>query len=98
MGSAAGAGPPPGAAASADDAPRGAGAGNGEQDVNICVIGSGYVGLVTGACFAEFGVQVRCADNDPEKVARLQQGEVPIYEPGLDEIVERNLRQSYNFV
>jgi len=61
--------------------------------VNICVIGSGYVGLVTGACFAEFGVQVRCADNDPEKVARLQQGEVPIYEPGLDEIVERNLRQ-----
>jgi UDPglucose 6-dehydrogenase len=61
--------------------------------VNICVIGSGYVGLVTGACFAEFGVQVRCADNDHEKVARLQQGEVPIYEPGLDEIVERNLRQ-----
>jgi UDPglucose 6-dehydrogenase len=61
--------------------------------VNICVIGSGYVGLVTGACFAEFGVQVRCADNDAEKVARLQQGEVPIYEPGLDEIVERNLRQ-----
>ena len=61
--------------------------------MNICVIGSGYVGLVTGACFAEFGVQVRCADNDAEKVARLQQGEVPIYEPGLDEIVERNLRQ-----
>jgi UDPglucose 6-dehydrogenase len=61
--------------------------------VNICVIGSGYVGLVTGACFAEFGVQVRCADSDAEKVARLQQGEVPIYEPGLDEIVERNLRQ-----
>jgi UDPglucose 6-dehydrogenase len=61
--------------------------------VNVCVIGSGYVGLVTGACFAEFGVQVRCADNDAEKVARLQQGEVPIYEPGLDEIVERNLRQ-----
>jgi UDPglucose 6-dehydrogenase len=61
--------------------------------VNICVIGTGYVGLVTGACFAEFGVQVRCTDNDAEKVARLQQGEVPIYEPGLDEIVERNLRQ-----
>ena len=61
--------------------------------MNICVIGTGYVGLVTGACFAEFGVQVRCADNDAEKVARLQQGEVPIYEPGLDEIVERNLRQ-----
>jgi UDPglucose 6-dehydrogenase len=61
--------------------------------VNICVIGTGYVGLVTGACFAEFGVQVRCADTDAEKVARLQRGEVPIYEPGLDEIVERNIRQ-----
>ena len=61
--------------------------------MNICVIGTGYVGLVTGACFAEFGVQVRCADTDAEKVARLQRGEVPIYEPGLDEIVERNLRQ-----
>jgi UDPglucose 6-dehydrogenase len=61
--------------------------------VNICVIGTGYVGLVTGACFAEFGVQVRCADTDGEKIARLQRGEVPIYEPGLDEIVERNLRQ-----
>jgi UDPglucose 6-dehydrogenase len=61
--------------------------------VNICVIGTGYVGLVTGACFAEFGVQVRCADNDAEKVARLQRGEVPIYEPGLDELVARNLRQ-----
>jgi UDPglucose 6-dehydrogenase len=61
--------------------------------VNICVIGTGYVGLVTGACFAEFGVQVRCADNDAAKVARLQQGQVPIYEPGLDEIVERNIRQ-----
>ena len=42
--------------------------------MNICVIGTGYVGLVTGACFAEFGVQVRCADNDAEKVARLQRG------------------------
>jgi UDPglucose 6-dehydrogenase len=61
--------------------------------VNICVIGAGYVGLVTGACFAEFGVQVICADVDAEKVARLQRGEVPIYEPGLEDLVARNLRE-----
>jgi UDPglucose 6-dehydrogenase len=61
--------------------------------VNICVIGTGYVGLVTGACFAEFGVQVVCADTDAEKVATLQQGNMPIYEPGLEEIVARNVRE-----
>jgi UDPglucose 6-dehydrogenase len=60
--------------------------------VNICVIGTGYVGLVTGACFAEFGVQVICVDNDREKVAALERGEVPIYEPGLDALVARNVR------
>jgi UDPglucose 6-dehydrogenase len=60
--------------------------------VNICVIGTGYVGLVTGACFAEFGVQVICADNDREKVAALERGEVPIYEPGLHALVARNVR------
>jgi len=60
--------------------------------VNICVIGTGYVGLVTGACFAEFGVQVICADKDREKVAALERGEVPIYEPGLDALVARNVR------
>jgi UDPglucose 6-dehydrogenase len=60
--------------------------------VNICIIGSGYVGLVTGACFAEFGVQVVCADVDADKVAALGRGEIPIYEPGLDAIVARNVR------
>jgi UDPglucose 6-dehydrogenase len=61
--------------------------------VNICVIGTGYVGLVTGACFAEFGVQVVCADTDGEKIAALQRGEVPIYEPGLEGLVARNVRE-----
>ena len=61
--------------------------------MNVCIIGSGYVGLVTGACFAEFGVQVVCADKDAEKVASLERGEIPIYEPGLDAIVQRNLRE-----
>jgi len=61
--------------------------------VNIAVIGTGYVGLVTGACFAEFGVQVICADVDAEKIARLQRGEIPIYEPGLEDLVTRNVRE-----
>jgi UDPglucose 6-dehydrogenase len=60
--------------------------------MNICVVGTGYVGLVTGACFAEFGVQVVCADKDEAKIAALSQGQVPIYEPGLQDMVERNLR------
>jgi UDPglucose 6-dehydrogenase len=61
--------------------------------VNISVIGTGYVGLVTGACFAEFGVQVICADVDAKKIARLQRGEIPIYEPGLEDLVARNARE-----
>jgi UDPglucose 6-dehydrogenase len=60
--------------------------------VNIAVIGTGYVGLVTGACFAEFGIHVTCVDNDEDKIARLQAGEVPIFEPGLEEIVRRNVQ------
>ena len=61
--------------------------------MNICVIGSGYVGLVTGACFSEFGVNVACVDNNPDKIEALQNGEVPIYEPGLEDKLERNVSQ-----
>ena len=60
--------------------------------MNIAVIGTGYVGLVTGACFSEFGVQVTCVDKEQEKIASMERGEIPIYEPGLDEIVARNVR------
>ena len=60
--------------------------------MHIAVIGSGYVGLVTGACFAEFGDDVTCVDVDAEKVARLSRGETTIYEPGLDQLVKKNLQ------
>lgn len=60
--------------------------------MHIAVIGSGYVGLVTGACFAEFGVDVTCVDVDAEKIARLSSGETIIYEPGLDQLVQKNLQ------
>src|SRR5215217_9566878 len=59
--------------------------------MDISIIGSGYVGLVTGACFADVGHHVICVDNDSEKVKQLQAGEVPIYEPGLEEIIHRNV-------
>jgi len=61
--------------------------------MNIAVVGTGYVGLVSGTCFAETGNQVTCVDIDENKVRRMQNGEVPIYEPGLDVLFERNKRQ-----
>lgn len=61
--------------------------------MNIAVIGTGYVGLVTGTCFAETGNHVVCVDIDEQKVERMRQGEVPIYEPGLDVLFDRNTKE-----
>jgi len=60
--------------------------------MRIAMIGTGYVGLVSGVCFSEFGFDVTCVDVDAEKIARLKAGEVPIYEPGLDDLIDRNLK------
>jgi UDPglucose 6-dehydrogenase len=60
--------------------------------MRIAVIGTGYVGLVSGACFSEFGVSVTCVDKDVDKISRLERGQIPIFEPGLDQIVEANRR------
>ena len=59
--------------------------------MKITVIGTGYVGLVSGTCFSEFGFHVTCVDKDASKISQLQHGEIPIYEPGLDDLVQRNM-------
>jgi UDPglucose 6-dehydrogenase len=64
-----------------------------EFAMNICVIGTGYVGLVTGVCLAEFGMNLICVDNDRQKIDLLQQGKVSIHEPGLEDLVMRNMKE-----
>jgi UDPglucose 6-dehydrogenase len=61
--------------------------------MNICIIGTGYVGLVTGACLAEFGMNLICVDNDQQKIDLLQQGKMSVHEPGLEDLVLKNMRE-----
>src|SRR5438067_5806874 len=61
--------------------------------MRVAMIGTGYVGLVSGACIADFGHQVTCVDKDPSKIAALDAGEIPIFEPGLSDLVCSNVRQ-----
>ena len=63
----------------------------GNGNVKIVIVGTGYVGLVSGACFSEFGFDVTCIDNDADKITRIADGVMPIYEPGLEDLVTRNV-------
>jgi UDPglucose 6-dehydrogenase len=65
--------------------------------MRVAMIGTGYVGLVSGACFADFGHVVTCIDKDPTKIERLEPGEIPIFEPGLEDLVARNVREGRLF-
>ena len=65
--------------------------------MKLCMIGTGYVGLVSGTCFADIGHTVYCVDNNKNKIDRLNSGESPIYEPGLDELIKENSRSKRLF-